>query len=67
MSTTDELNHTSIAKDTRYDERALPSKIRALGQPGDYLLAISTSGQFRQRPPGDPRPAHDRETGWWFA
>jgi D-sedoheptulose 7-phosphate isomerase len=42
--TTDMSTLTSIANDYRYEE-IFAKQIRALGQPGDILLAISTSGQ----------------------
>ena len=42
--TTDSSTLTSIANDYHYDE-IFSKQIRALGQPGDILLAISTSGQ----------------------
>ena len=41
--TTDSPTITSIANDYSYDE-VFSKQIRALGQPGDVLLAISTSG-----------------------
>ncbi|MFT6431299.1 MAG: D-sedoheptulose 7-phosphate isomerase [Halopseudomonas sp.] len=41
--TTDSSTITSIANDYSYDE-IFSKQIRALGQPGDVLLAISTSG-----------------------
>lgn len=41
--TTDTPTLTSIANDYEYDE-VFAKQIRALGQPGDVLLAISTSG-----------------------
>lgn len=41
--TTDSSTLTSIANDYHYDE-IFAKQIRALGQPGDVLLAISTSG-----------------------
>jgi len=41
--TTDSSTLTSIANDYRYDE-VFSKQVRALGQPGDVLLAISTSG-----------------------
>ena len=41
--TTDSSTLTSIANDYSYDE-VFSKQIRALGQPGDVLLAISTSG-----------------------
>ena len=44
--TTDTSTLTSIANDYSYDE-VFSKQIRALGQPGDILLAISTSGNSR--------------------
>ncbi len=44
--TTDSSTITSIANDYSYDE-IFSKQIRALGQPGDILLAISTSGNSR--------------------
>lgn len=41
---TDTSTITSIANDYHYDE-IFAKQIRALGQPGDILLAISTSGE----------------------
>jgi len=41
--TTDSSTLTSIANDYHYDE-IFSKQVRALGQPGDVLLAISTSG-----------------------
>jgi len=41
--TTDCATITSIANDYRYEE-IFAKQVRALGQPGDVLLAISTSG-----------------------
>lgn len=41
--TTDSSTLTSIANDYHYDE-IYSKQVRALGQPGDVLLAISTSG-----------------------
>lgn len=41
--TTDTSTLTSIANDYHYDE-VFAKQLRALGQPGDVLLAISTSG-----------------------
>lgn len=41
--TTDSSTVTSIANDYSYDE-VFAKQVRALGQPGDILLAISTSG-----------------------
>jgi D-sedoheptulose 7-phosphate isomerase len=42
--TTDSSTVTSIANDYRYED-IFSKQIRALGQPGDVLLAISTSGR----------------------
>ncbi len=42
--TTDSSTLTSIANDYRYEE-VFSKQVRALGQPGDILLAISTSGR----------------------
>jgi len=44
--TTDSSTLTSIANDYSYDE-VFSKQVRALGQPGDILLAISTSGNSR--------------------
>ena len=44
--TTDSSTLTSIANDYRYDD-IFSKQVRALGQPGDVLLAISTSGNSR--------------------
>jgi D-sedoheptulose 7-phosphate isomerase len=41
--TTDSSTLTSVANDYGYDE-VFAKQVRALGQPGDVLLAISTSG-----------------------
>jgi D-sedoheptulose 7-phosphate isomerase len=41
--TTDTSTLTSIANDYAYDQ-VFAKQVRALGQPGDVLLAISTSG-----------------------
>jgi len=43
---TDTSTLTSIANDYHYDE-VFAKQVRALGQPGDILLAISTSGNSR--------------------
>ncbi|HEY0720355.1 MAG TPA: phosphoheptose isomerase [Gammaproteobacteria bacterium] len=43
---TDTSTITSIANDYHYDE-VFAKQVRALGQPGDILLAISTSGNSR--------------------
>lgn len=44
--TTDTSTLTSITNDYSYDE-VFSKQVRALGQPGDVLLAISTSGNSR--------------------
>ena len=44
--TTDTSTLTSIANDYSYDE-VFSKQVRALGQPGDILLAISTSGNSK--------------------
>jgi D-sedoheptulose 7-phosphate isomerase len=44
--TTDSSTLTSIANDYKYDD-IFSKQVRALGQPGDVLLAISTSGNSR--------------------
>jgi D-sedoheptulose 7-phosphate isomerase len=44
--TTDSSTLTSIANDYNYDD-IFSKQVRALGQPGDVLLAISTSGNSR--------------------
>jgi D-sedoheptulose 7-phosphate isomerase len=44
--TTDSSTLTSIANDYNYDD-IFAKQVRALGQPGDVLLAISTSGNSR--------------------
>jgi len=44
--TTDSSTLTSIANDYHYDD-IFAKQIRALGQPGDVLLAISTSGNSK--------------------
>ena len=44
--TTDSSTLTSIANDYSYEE-VFAKQIKALGQPGDVLLAISTSGNSR--------------------
>ena len=57
--TTDSSTLTSIAND--YDYNAVFSKqVRALGQPGDVLLAISTSGNSANVIAAI-QAAHDRE------
>ena len=54
--TTDSSTITSIANDYSYNE-VFSKQIRALGQPGDVLLAISTSGNSANV----IQAAHDRE------
>ncbi len=44
--TTDSSTLTSIANDYHYDD-IFSKQVRALGQPGDVLLAISTSGNSK--------------------
>lgn len=44
--TTDSATLTSIANDYNYDD-IFAKQVRALGQPGDVLLAISTSGNSK--------------------
>ncbi len=44
--TTDSSTLTSIANDYQFDD-VFSRQVRALGQPGDVLLAISTSGESR--------------------
>ena len=57
--TTDTSTLTSIANDYSYNE-VFPKQIRALGQPGDILLAISTSGNSANVIQAI-QAAHDRE------
>lgn len=57
--TTDTSTLTSIANDYRYDE-VFSKQVRALGQPGDVLLAISTSGNSANVIEAI-HAAHDRE------
>ena len=57
--TTDTSTLTSIANDYSYNE-VFSKQIRALGQPGDILLAISTSGNSANVIQAIPA-AHDRE------
>ena len=57
--TTDASTITSIANDYSYEE-AFSKQIRALGQPGDILLAISTSGNSANVMQAI-QAAHDRE------
>ena len=56
--TTDSSTITSIANDYSYNE--VSKQIRALGQPGDVLLAISTSGNSANVIQAI-QAAHDRE------
>ncbi|MAH00589.1 MAG: phosphoheptose isomerase [Pseudomonadales bacterium] len=57
--TTDASTITSIANDYSYEE-VFSKQIRALGQPGDILLAISTSGNSANVMQAI-QAAHDRE------
>jgi D-sedoheptulose 7-phosphate isomerase len=57
--TTDTSTLTSIANDYAYDE-VFAKQVRALGQPGDLLLAISTSGNS-QNVVRAIEAAHDRQ------
>ena len=57
--TTDSSTITSIANDYSYNE-IFSKQIRALGQPGDVLLAISTSGNSANIIQAI-QAAHDRE------
>lgn len=57
--TTDSSTVTSIANDYSYDE-VFAKQVRALGQPGDILLAISTSGNSANVVKAI-EAAHDRE------
>jgi len=57
--TTDSATLTSIANDYSYNE-IFSKQIRALGQPGDVLLAISTSGNSANIIQAI-QAAHDRE------
>ncbi len=57
--TTDSSTLTSIANDYRYEE-VFSKQIRALGQPNDVLLAISTSGDSPNVIEAI-RAAHERE------
>ena len=57
--TTDTSTITSIANDYSYNE-IFSKQIRALGQPGDVLLAISTSGNSANIIQAI-QAAHDRE------
>jgi D-sedoheptulose 7-phosphate isomerase len=58
--TTDTSTLTSIANDYAYDQ-VFAKQVRALGQPGDVLLAISTSGNSPNVIEAI-RAAHERET-----
>jgi D-sedoheptulose 7-phosphate isomerase len=57
--TTDTSTLTSIANDYAY-EQVFAKQVRALGQPGDVLLAISTSGNSPNVAEA-VRAAHERE------
>ena len=60
--TTDSSTLTSIANDYDYDQ-VFSKQVRALGQPNDLLLAISTSGNSRnvaRGGAGRPRPPDGR-------
>lgn len=57
--TTDSSTVTSIANDYSYNE-VFSKQIRALGNPGDILLAISTSGGSKNVIEAI-KAAHDRE------
>jgi phosphoheptose isomerase len=57
--TTDTSTLTSIANDYRYED-IFAKQIKALGQPGDCLLAISTSGNSKNVVQAI-HAAHDRE------
>jgi D-sedoheptulose 7-phosphate isomerase len=57
--TTDTSTLTSIANDYQFDE-IFSKQIKALGQPGDILLAISTSGNSKNIIQAI-HSAHDRE------
>jgi|SRR6267142_4628363 D-sedoheptulose 7-phosphate isomerase len=59
--TTDSSTITSIANDYDYDQ-VFSKQVRALGQPGDLLLAISTSGNSRNIVDAI-RAAHERQMG----
>jgi D-sedoheptulose 7-phosphate isomerase len=59
--TTDTSTLTSIANDYAY-EQVFSKQVRALGQPGDLLLAISTSGNSRNVVEA-VHAAHEREMG----
>ena len=59
--TTDSSTLTSIANDYDYDQ-VFSKPVRALGQPNDLLLAISTSGNSRNVLEA-VQAAHDRQMG----
>jgi len=59
--TTDTSTLTSIANDYDFDQ-VFSKQIRALGQPNDLLLAISTSGNSRNVVEA-VQAAHDRQMG----
>ena len=59
--TTDSSTLTSIANDYDYDQ-VFSKQVRALGQPDDLLLAISTSGNSRNVLEA-VQAAHDRQMG----
>jgi D-sedoheptulose 7-phosphate isomerase len=59
--TTDSSTITSIANDYDYDQ-VFSKQVRALGQPDDLLLAISTSGNSRNIVDAI-RAAHERQMG----
>jgi D-sedoheptulose 7-phosphate isomerase len=59
--TTDSSTLTSIANDYDYDQ-VFSKQVRALGQPNDLLLAISTSGNSRNVLEA-VHAAHDRQMG----
>jgi D-sedoheptulose 7-phosphate isomerase len=59
--TTDSSTLTSIANDYDYDQ-VFSKQVRALGQPNDLLLAISTSGNSRNVVEA-VQAAHDRQMG----
>src|SRR5512143_2320187 len=59
--TTDSSTLTSIANDYDFDQ-VFSKQVRALGQPNDLLLAISTSGNSRNVLEA-VQAAHDRQMG----
>jgi D-sedoheptulose 7-phosphate isomerase len=59
--TTDASTLTSIANDFDFDQ-VFSKQVRALGQPNDLLLAISTSGNSRNVMEA-VQAAHDRQVG----